>query len=222
MPKTSYTLRFAVLLTAANAFLDAYTYMTRGGVFASVQTANVIFGAIDVSRQHWADALDHLWPILAFFAGVLTASHIKSERSPKLFRRPLRWVMASQSAVLAIIGFVPGSVPPSFVTIPISYLAANQMGLFRTVGDLPYMPIATTGNLMRFVESGYSGLVDGQANSRKAFRIYTTLLITFAGGAVTGALTSIEWGVRAIWVPAVLLALTLVLFVIDQREGLPP
>jgi uncharacterized membrane protein YoaK (UPF0700 family) len=39
--KTSYTLRFAVLLTAANGFLDAHTYITRGGVFANVQTANV-------------------------------------------------------------------------------------------------------------------------------------------------------------------------------------
>ena len=135
MVATSYTLRFALLLTCANAFLgDAYTYITRGGVFADVQTANVIFGAIEVSGRHWGNALGHLWPILAFFAGVLTSSHIKSERSPKLLRHPLRWIMAIQSAALAAIGFVPTSVPPSVVTIPISFLAANQMGLFRNVG----------------------------------------------------------------------------------------
>lgn len=222
MVKTSYTLRFAVLLTAANAFLDAYTYITRGGVFANVQTANVIFGAIEVSRRHWADALGHLWPILAFFAGVLTSSHIKSVSSPKLLRHPLRWIMASQAAALAAVGFVPASVPPSFVTIPISYLAANQMGLFRNIGDLPYMPIATTGNLMRFVEAGYTGFIDGQAGSRKAFRIYGILTITFALGAAVGALASFDWGVHAIWIPAVFIALTLVLFVIDEREGLEP
>jgi Protein of unknown function (DUF1275) len=40
---TPYTLRFAVLLTVVNSFLDAHTYLVRGGVFANVQTGNVIF-----------------------------------------------------------------------------------------------------------------------------------------------------------------------------------
>ena len=31
---TPSTLRFAVLLTVANSFLDAHTYLVRGGVFA--------------------------------------------------------------------------------------------------------------------------------------------------------------------------------------------
>ena len=35
---TPYTLRFAVLLTVANSFLDAYTYLVRGRVFANLQT----------------------------------------------------------------------------------------------------------------------------------------------------------------------------------------
>ena len=35
---TPYTLRFAVLLAAANSFLDAYTYLVRGRVFANLQT----------------------------------------------------------------------------------------------------------------------------------------------------------------------------------------
>jgi uncharacterized membrane protein YoaK (UPF0700 family) len=55
------SLWFALLLTLANGFLDAHTYLARGGVFANVQTANVIFGAIDTSERQWADALAHLW-----------------------------------------------------------------------------------------------------------------------------------------------------------------
>ena len=42
------SLRLAILLTLANGSLDAYTFMARGGVFANVQTANVIFVGIDV------------------------------------------------------------------------------------------------------------------------------------------------------------------------------
>ena len=81
--------------------------------------------------------------------------------------RPLVWTMAIQAIVLAIIGFVPASVPHSYVTVPISFLAAVQIGLFRSIGDLAYLPVATTGNLMRFVEAGYDGFVGKNAGSPK-------------------------------------------------------
>jgi uncharacterized membrane protein YoaK (UPF0700 family) len=54
------SLWFALLLTLTNGFLDAHTYLARGGVFANVQTANVIFFAIDGSERKWAAALAHL------------------------------------------------------------------------------------------------------------------------------------------------------------------
>jgi uncharacterized membrane protein YoaK (UPF0700 family) len=212
------SLWFALLLTLANGFLDAHTYISRGGVFANVQTANVIFGAIDTSKQEWVAALAHLWPILAFVAGVTLASHIKSGRVERAVPRPLVWTMAIQALALAIIGFVPASVPHSYVTVPISFLAAVQIGLFRSIGDLAYLPVATTGNLMRFVEAGYDGFVEKNASSRRAFGVYGALIVAFASGALIGAIASRAWGVHAIWLPAGFLAITLCLFIIDERH----
>jgi uncharacterized membrane protein YoaK (UPF0700 family) len=212
------SLWFALLLTLANGFLDAHTYIARGGVFANVQTANVIFGAIDTSKGEWALALAHLWPLLAFIAGVGLASHIKSGRAERFVSRPLVWTMAVQAFALAVIGFVPASVPHSYVTVPISFLAAMQIGLFRNIGELVYLPVATTGNLMRFVEAGYDGFVDKHAESRRAFGVYGTLILAFASGALIGAIASRAWGVHAIWLPAGFLAVTLCLFIIDERR----
>ena len=155
--RATRTLWFALLLTLANGFLDAHTYLARGGVFANVQTANVIFSAIDVSERKLAAALAHVWPLLAFIAGMLLASHIKSGRMKRIVPHSLRWTIGVQAVVLAIIGFVPAScqlfVDHTYVTMPISFLAAVQIGLFRNVGDLAYLPVATTGNLMRLVTS---------------------------------------------------------------------
>ena len=212
------SLWFALLLTLANGFLDAHTYISRGGVFANVQTANVIFGAIDTSKREWTLALAHLWPLLAFIAGVALASHIKSGRVERAVPRPLIWTMAIQAVALAIIGFVPASVPHSYVTVPISFLAAVQIGLFRNIGDLVYLPVATTGNLMRFVEAGYDGFVEKHAESRKASGVYGTLIVAFACGALIGAIASRAWGVHAIWLPAGFLTVTLCLFIIDERH----
>ena len=214
----SRTLWFALLLTLANGFLDAHTYLVRGHVFANVQTANVIFSAIDLSERRLAAALAHVWPLLAFIAGMLVASHIKSGRMERLVPHSLRWTMGVQAVVLAVIGFVPASVDHTFVTVPISFLAAIQIGLFRNIGDLAYLPVATTGNLMRFMESTYDGFVERRAEARHAVVVYGTLILAFAGGALIGAVASDAWGVRAIWLPAACLAVTLVLFIVEERE----
>jgi len=212
------SLWFALLLTLANGFLDAHTYLVRGGVFATVQTANVIFFAIDTSERKFTAALAHVWPLLAFIAGVTLASHIKSGRVERTVPRPLVWTMAIQGVALAVIGFVPASVPHSYVTVPISFLAAMQIGLFRNIGDLVYLPVATTGNLMRCVEAGYDGFVEKHAASRRAFGVYGALILAFAAGALIGAVASLALGVHAIWLPAGVLAITLCLFIIDERH----
>jgi uncharacterized membrane protein YoaK (UPF0700 family) len=101
------TLWFALLLTLANGFLDAHTYIARGGVFANVQTANVIFFAIDSSEGKWTAALAHVWPLLAFAAGMALASHIKSGRVERIVPHALRWTMGVQAVVLGIIDSSP-------------------------------------------------------------------------------------------------------------------
>ena len=219
MIHTTFTFRFAVLLTLSNGFLDAHTYLARGGVFANLQTANVIFFAIHLFERNWAQSLSRLWPILAFIAGVALASHIKSGRVHKVLPHPLRWTMAMQAVVLAGFGFLSASLPQSYVTVPISFLAGMQIGLFRNIGDLAYLPVATTGNLMRMVEAGYDGFVEKVASSRRACAIYAGVIGAFAGGAVAGAFATRAWGLHAIWLPAGCLAVTLILFVIDEREG---
>jgi uncharacterized membrane protein YoaK (UPF0700 family) len=211
------TLWFALLLTLTNGFIDAHTYYVRGGVFANVQTGNVIFFAVDASERRVSAALAHVWPILAFVVGIFVASHIKSGRAERRVTHPLRWAMTVQVVALVAIGFVPVTVAHSYVTVPIAFLAAVQMGLFRNIGDLAYLPVATTGNLMRFVESGYDGLVDKQAASRRACGIYGAVILAFAGGALIGAFASRAWGVHAIWLAASILAMTLVLFIVDER-----
>ncbi len=71
-------------------------------------------------------------------------------------------------------------MPHGYVTVPISFLAAMQIGLFRNIGDLAYLPVATTGNLMRFMESWYDAFVEKHAESRRAFGVYGALISVFA------------------------------------------
>ena len=115
---------------------------------------------------------------------------------------------------------MPASVDHNFVTVPISFLAAVQIGLFRNAGDLAYLPVATTGNLMRFMESVYDSLVEKRVEARRPLVVYGALIVAFASGALVGAIATETFGVRAIWLPAGFLAVTLCLFVVQERAWL--
>ncbi|MFC9786820.1 YoaK family protein [Rhodococcus sp. NPDC127528] len=215
--ETSTSLRFALLLTVASGFLDAYTYVSRGGVFANAQTGNVILMGIDLSEGHWHAALAHVWPILAFVVGVAFANLLKSSRAERVVRYPIRFAVAAQIVVLVAVGFVPASVPDAVVTVPIAFVAAMQIGLFRTVGTLSYIAIATTGNLMRLTEAAYAGLVDRDRDARRSVAVYAAIIASFAAGAVLGAVCTRAVGGPAAWIPAALLGAALVLFFVDER-----
>ena len=68
-----------------------------------------------------------------------------------------------------------------------------------------------------YKRQGYDGLVGQQSASRRACGIYGTLILGFAGGALVGAFASRAWGAHAIWLAAGFLAITLVLFIVDER-----
>jgi uncharacterized membrane protein YoaK (UPF0700 family) len=76
--------------------------------------------------------------------------------------------MANQAAVLAGIGLLPATLPRSSVVVPMSF-GGIQIGLFRSIGDLVYMPLATTGNLARVVKPDTTFFVDKNNSSRRLF-----------------------------------------------------
>ena len=71
--QSSEALRVGLLLAMAGGFLDAYTYLGRGHVFANAQTGIIVMLGVDAARGDWAGAGHYLLPILAFVAGVLLA-----------------------------------------------------------------------------------------------------------------------------------------------------
>lgn len=87
------------------------------------------------------------------------AAHLRTGRLDEPLRYPVRWMLALHVAILAAIGFVPPSAPSAVVVVPLALIAGMVFELFRKVGDLAYLPVTTTGNLVRLVESAHGALV---------------------------------------------------------------
>ena len=107
---TSSSLRVALLLTAGNGLLDVYTLVLHG-VFATAQTGNVVLLFGGVVRPITSDPLHHLWPILAFMAGVLLANLMRSPPLSSWLRFPVRFALALQVVLLVVVALLPISAP---------------------------------------------------------------------------------------------------------------
>lgn len=62
----SESIKLGVILAIAGGFMDAYSYMCRGKVFANAQTGNILLLGINISERNWHMALHYLVPVLAF------------------------------------------------------------------------------------------------------------------------------------------------------------
>ncbi len=222
MALRTFPLRMAAVVTVICGFLDAYTFVARGGVFVTAQTGNVVLLAVTLAEARWSQALAHLLAIGAFVAGVAVATHIRRGGLDRLVAHPVGWILGVQAASLLAIGFVPDTVPHPVVTIPITLLAAVQIELFRGADTLGYLPLANTGNLIRWVDAGYGSVADPSARQPaeggRTVGVYTVIVLAFALGAVIGALATRAIGVPAAWIPAGLVVPVLVWSVSNGRR----
>jgi len=206
-----------MLLSMAGGFLDAFTWVGHGGVFANAQTGNVVLLGLSLAAGHWQRAVRHLLPIVAFFGGVFVAHRIRLRVSRSHLKTPAIWTLGFEIALLIVVAFLPPTFPGDPIIIGIAFVAALQTASFNKVEGLQYSSVMTTGNLRRSAES----LFDGLFGSRDPFalrqsRIFGTICAMFCLGALFGGILTSRLGNRAL--VFVVLALLVVYTMCRQRK----
>ena len=74
----SSSLAVGILLALAGGFMDAYSYMARGHVFANAQTGNILLFAVAISEGRPADSLRYLLPVVSFALGIALAAAMRT------------------------------------------------------------------------------------------------------------------------------------------------
>ncbi|GAA1621130.1 YoaK family protein [Catellatospora bangladeshensis] len=215
---TSRSLRLILLLTAAAGFLDAYTFLGRGGVFATAQTGNMVLLGVAAAQAQWDAALRHVPPIAAFVLGVWTAESIRLPRVAALLRRPLRAALLLEVLVLVVVGLLPSGVPDDLVAVLIAFVASVQITSFGLIGAWTFNTTVTTTNLRNAAQAVYGAVVHRDRDSAARARSLWPAIGSFAAGAVLGGLLTVRLGDQAVWAATALLGLGLALFVVDDRR----
>ncbi|WP_223590725.1 YoaK family protein [Neobacillus bataviensis] len=209
---TPESIGLGILLALVGGFLDAYTYVSRDGVFATSQTGNIVLLGVEIAQGHWKQGLKHLPPIVAFVIGVIVAEGLKHPKITRIFPYPARSVLFLEGLVLVIVGTWPPQVPDMVVTVTIAFVSSVQISSFRTLVKWQFNSAMVTGNLRTAAEAAYTALVLQDRQNVIQFIDFTIIIISFLGGAFIGAVSTLHFGIKAIWiVSAILICAMLIL-----------
>lgn len=202
----SETFTAAALLALAGGFLDAYTYLCRGAVFANAQTGNMVLLALRAAEGNWAQAFHYLMPILAFSLGVVVSELIK-----RAHRHPgrIHWrhtVLVVEMAALVLAAFAPVGEWDSLVNVTVSFVCALQVETFRKVRGYPFASTMCTGNLRSGTEALYHGVTQHDEALLRKGGCYLGVIGCFLAGAALGGVLSPRFPQGALLAPAVLQA----------------
>lgn len=183
----SDSLLIGILLTLGGGFLDAYTYLVRGEVFANAQTGNIVLLGIHLMRGEWIQAVYYLIPILSFAAGVWLVHVIRG----RMERRPngLHWrqsVILLELVLIALVGFLPQSCN-MLANLLVSFTCAIQVEAFRRVHDVTCATTMCTGNLRSATELLWKYRQTGDPELKRRSLYYYGIDIVFVVGAMAGA-----------------------------------
>jgi uncharacterized membrane protein YoaK (UPF0700 family) len=213
---TTGSLRLGVLLSLTGGFLDAFTFLNHGGVFATAQTGNIVLIGVQAATGQWSAALRHVPALLAFVAGVATAETMLHPRVTPLVRRPRRAALIAELVVLSCVGTLSREMGSTAIVVLVAYVAAMQNATFGTLRRWSVNTVIATGNLSTATRAAYRALVLGEAGAAEQARLFGTICLTFLAGAVLGAFATHRLGDSAAWLAAALVAAALLLFVVDE------
>ena len=183
----SESFRLAALLSLVGGFLDAYTYICRGEVFANAQTGNIVLVGLALSKYNFKGIIYHFVPVIAFMLGVILAEIIKRRIKPR--RTYIHWrqiVIGAEIIVLTIMAFIPMGKYDVIVNISISFICAMQVEAFRKVNGTALATTMCTGNLRSATETLFHYIHTKNIFMIKKSLQYYAIIIFFISGAILG------------------------------------
>ena len=214
----SESFRLATILALTGGFMDAYSYLMRGGVFANAETGNIVLMGISLAQGEWQRAFYYLIPIVAFALGIYATEKARihvGERVMIHWREAVLWV---EVFLVFIAGFIPQEGNPA-VNSMIAFICAMQIEAFKKIRGKAYSSTMCTGNLKSGTELLCSAEHKGNWKKRREGLHYYWIDLVFLGGASLGVLCCNLFAERAIWFCMASLLAAILFIMYHKRES---
>lgn len=175
-----------MILAIVGGYLDAYTYICRGQVFANAQTGNMVLLGIELAQGNFLRALHCLVPIITYFIGILFIEFIKTNFK---MNSTLHWrqiTIAIELMALTGVAFLPQGRYDPIAIIVVAFVCSLQVQSFRKFNGNAYASTMCTGNLRSASEHffRYSSLKNKE--ELKVTLQYVSIILFFIFGAIIG------------------------------------
>ncbi|MDD5795117.1 MAG: YoaK family protein [Clostridiales bacterium] len=215
----SESIELGIVLAISGGFMDAYSYMCRGEVFANAQTGNMLLLGINLSKGNLKMAAEYFFPVISFAIGIALAyivrTHVKEENT-------LHWRQISvlcEAIVLLIVSFMPQNLNLLANSIT-SFACGIQVQSFRKIHGNGIATTMCIGNL----RSGTEHICNYLFNSKdkKAMEkglLYCGIIFSFIIGAVIGDFFVDVLKERAIMLCSIMLIISFIMMFVDKEKN---
>ena len=200
------------ILAIVGGFLDAYSYLMRGHVFANAQTGNIVLFGVYLEKRNY-----YLVPILAFAVGVILVEIVKHFYKEE---HKIHWrqrIVAFELILVTIVGFIPLGQYDVVANVLISFVCSMQVETFRRVHGHPFASTMCTGNLRSGTEALCQYFKTGDKTLKQKSLRYYGIITFFIIGAIIGGFLTGRAGGESIFICSILLTIATVLMAKEFR-----
>lgn len=211
----SESILVGLVLALSGGFMDAYSYLFRGGVFANAQTGNFLLIGINIFHNNWEAAFRYIMPVSAFTIGIIIADMSRHYISHKL-KDQINWlhwrqgVLVVEMLCLSAVAFLPQELN-SLANGLISLACGIQMTAFKKVRGHAIATTMCIGNLRAGTEYMCRFIREKSRHELYMMFLYYGAIFFFIIGAVIGSIFIKLFAVYSILFCVALLFLALLL-----------
>ena len=225
----SESIELGILLALSGGFMDAYSYIGRGEVFANAQTGNMLLLGVHLSEGNIPAAIRYLCPVLAFTFGIALADIVRNSGiGSHLHWRQISVVAEAiiltisafssfNSIILTIVSFLPQS--HNLLANSLTSLACGiQVESFRKIHGNGIATTMCSGNLRSGTQNIYTFFQTKKREALEKGLLYYGIILCFICGAIIGNQCIKYFHERAILISSVLLLLAFIMMFITRDE----
>jgi uncharacterized membrane protein YoaK (UPF0700 family) len=210
----------AVSLSLLGGFLDAYSYLLKGGVFANAQTGNVVLLFISLANTEFARCIKYIIPIITFALGILASELFKGRKEIKSHLR-IKIVLLIEFALIIGIALAGDYFSNYVINCAISLLAGIQVANFDKFDGNPIATTMITGNLKSGMISLSKYIHTGNKDAIGAFLRYSLVIASFGFGVFIGCISIKLFSGKSICICALFIALSYIAIIKEEKKPTP-
>lgn len=201
----SESFRLAAVLAVIGGFLESYSFLLHGHVFANAQTGNMALCGMALATRDMLGAAKYALPVIAFASGVMLVDWVRSKWGQASLFHWRQGIVAVEAGLLCGCFFLKSGTHDALANLIVSIVCALQVQTFRKVHGTSYVSTMCTGNLRSASIACMTWWRLRDAEAKRQAQYYLGIIALFMTGAAVAVPTIGCFHERSVVLPIILL-----------------